>query len=161
MYQTKVKDRCAGLSGDELYKCRWRSSPAGRKLVGEADRRRRDKCRIDPACTERLARRKRCSIIKAKYGVTCEIYDAILASQQGGCAICGIKPGNRRLAIDHDHATGRVRGILCSNCNQGIGHLRDTPALLYSAAQYLESFLVLSSSVPFNQPGQGQKSAPN
>lgn len=67
-------------------------------------------------------------------------YDALLASQGGTCAICGGANANgQRLAVDHNHATGKVRGLLCHNCNSGIGHLMDRPDWLRKAAEYVES----------------------
>lgn len=63
----------------------------------------------------------------------------MLAAQGGKCAICGgTNPGGHRLAVDHDHTTGAVRGLLCHACNAGIGKLRDDPALLRVAADYLD-----------------------
>ena len=62
------------------------------------------------------------SHLKRKYGLTLEAFDELLASQGGGCAICG-KPDADN--VDHDHATGRVRGILCWNCNIAIGQFED------------------------------------
>lgn len=64
----------------------------------------------------------------------------MLASQGGGCAICQ-KPdgeGKDRLHLDHDHETGKARGLLCGPCNRGIGMLRDDPALVRKALDYLE-----------------------
>ena len=56
--------------------------------------------------------------VKRVYGLTIEQYDYILVSQNYRCAICGnLANAKKRLAIDHDHATGRVRGLLCSWCN--------------------------------------------
>jgi hypothetical protein len=66
------------------------------------------------------------------------LYDQMVAEQDGRCLICGAKPGRIALAVDHDHETGRVRGLLCRSCNQGLGHFRDDPDLLRSAAAYLE-----------------------
>lgn len=61
-----------------------------------------------------------------------------------GCAICGKLPGKtnggRPLAVDHDHKTGRVRGLLCENCNNGLGRFKDNPAFLREAVGYLEAF---------------------
>ena len=67
-------------------------------------------------------------------------FDALLASQGGGCAICGyrVKPGGRRLNVDHDHKTGVVRGLLCARCNRGLGWFSDDPQRLKAAAVYLE-----------------------
>jgi len=62
----------------------------------------------------------------------------MLAAQGGTCAICDSPPGSRRLAIDHDHATGVVRGLLCPRCNTGLAYFRDRPELFRTAADYLE-----------------------
>lgn len=75
------------------------------------------------------------------YGLRPEDYIALYERQQGGCAICGENGetfGGRRLHIDHDHSTGKVRGLLCGLCNTAIGHLKDSPTLLRAAASYLE-----------------------
>ncbi len=53
-------------------------------------------------------------------GITDEGYAAMLAEQGGGCAICGSTPKTRRLHVDHDHASGRVRGLLCHRCNRAL-----------------------------------------
>jgi hypothetical protein len=78
--------------------------------------------------------------LKRKYGITEEDYQSVLVSQGGVCAICGelelSKTG--RLHIDHNHDTGKVRGLLCGQCNKGIGLFKDTPDLLLSAAKYLK-----------------------
>ena len=86
-----------------------------------------------------------------RFGITLAEYGVILASQGGVCAICGEPPdgprnmrkGGRnvfkaRLVVDHNHATGRVRGLLCGNCNTGIGHLKDDAATVTMALRYLE-----------------------
>lgn len=57
-----------------------------------------------------------------------------LKSSVKQCVICG---ADGKLAVDHDHATGRIRGLLCHHCNRGLGHFRDDPMLLEFAAQYL------------------------
>ncbi|MBV9043118.1 MAG: endonuclease VII domain-containing protein, partial [Acidimicrobiia bacterium] len=76
---------------------------------------------------KRVADRK--SHLKRTFGLSEADYERILASQDGGCAICGRLPGSRNLHVDHDHATGAVRGLLCFACNVAIGHLRDDPML--------------------------------
>jgi len=79
------------------------------------------------------------SNIKANYGITLEYYNHILSSQGGKCAICGSPSnGNRwRLYIDHCHKTGKVRGLLCYNCNFGIGNLKDDEEIIESALNYI------------------------
>jgi hypothetical protein len=60
----------------------------------------------------------------------------MILQQRGVCAICRTR---KALHVDHDHATGRVRGILCFNCNRGIGKFGDDPALLRNAIAYIEN----------------------
>ena len=74
------------------------------------------------------------SHLKRKYGLTLEAFDELLASQGGGCAICG-KPDADN--VDHDHTTGRVRGILCWDCNIAIGKFADDQDRLAAAMTYL------------------------
>lgn len=77
-------------------------------------------------------------MIKHKYGLSASEYAAMLARQGGHCASCGGDPDGRGLAVDHDHATGAVRELLCHPCNQGIGHFRDDPERMRLAAAYIE-----------------------
>lgn len=81
--------------------------------------------------------------LKTSYGITVEEFNRMLSSQNGKCALCkevevGAGPAKGQWNVDHDHATGAVRGILCSPCNIGIGLLKDSPTLLRAAIQYLE-----------------------
>lgn len=79
--------------------------------------------------------------IKINFGLTWDEYDALLVAQDGRCAICGGRPRKNLLAVDHDHKTGEVRGLLCSRCNHRLlGSANDDPARLRKAADYLESF---------------------
>lgn len=70
-------------------------------------------------------------------------FDALVAKQNGCCAICGIdhaaRVGSGRLSIDHDHATGKVRGLLCHRCNSLLGHAKDKVETLRKAIAYLEA----------------------
>lgn len=75
---------------------------------------------------------------KATYGLDAKEYEAILEAQGGVCAICTQRPVSKRLAVDHDHATGEVRGLLCSRCNHDLlGALHDSLALAWRAVRYL------------------------
>lgn len=75
------------------------------------------------------------------HGVTREWYDAKLSEQGGVCAICGADTprAKRRVHfyVDHDHRTGEPRGLLCCQCNYGLGHFGDDPEVLRRAATYL------------------------
>ena len=79
------------------------------------------------------------SLVKL-YGITYEIYEEMLKQQNGRCGICKQLP-SRRLDVDHDHVTGIVRGLLCSNCNTAIGLLKEDPALFAEALNYLQNGL--------------------
>lgn len=60
--------------------------------------------------------------LRTKYGLSIEDYEKLLASQHGACAICTAVPSSkRRLAVDHCHATGKIRGLLCHTCNNLLG----------------------------------------
>lgn len=77
--------------------------------------------------------------LKSAYGLSKEEYLELLDRQKGGCAICKTKPGSKLLAVDHCHRSGKVRGLLCSNCNTGLGLLGDSKRLLAKALSYLRS----------------------
>lgn len=67
-------------------------------------------------------------------------YEAMLSAQGGLCAICRkVNSDGRRLVVDHNHATKEVRGLLCSNCNRGIGCFQDSPILLTATIEYLKN----------------------
>lgn len=73
---------------------------------------------------------------KCRYGVTEEMFEAMMREQGGVCCICQM-PSESVLHVDHCHKTGIVRGLLCGLCNRGIGALRDDPELVQRAADYL------------------------
>lgn len=86
------------------------------------------------------ARSKESSIrskLKSKYNLTLEEYNQMSEAQNHRCKICGKESKNKRLAVDHCHITGRVRSLLCSNCNTGIGQFKESPMILQSAMNYL------------------------
>lgn len=91
----------------------------------------------------REAQRK--SVLK-RYGLSLEDFNRMLEEQDGKCAICSKPPGTtdgvdrNRLVIDHSHATGKARALLCDFCNRGLGIFFDDPALLVAAADYLRRF---------------------
>jgi hypothetical protein len=85
--------------------------------------------------------RTRATNLKAKYGITIEQWNARFTSQDNKCAICGAPdPGAYgKWHTDHDHTTNTVRGILCQQCNTGLGKLKESKALLVKAQEYLAS----------------------
>ena len=76
---------------------------------------------------ERAAENRRRGNLKRKYGMTLEEYDEMLESQGGCCASCGSPEpgGSGTFHVDHCHDSGEIRGLLCSNCNRGLGYLGD------------------------------------
>lgn len=77
--------------------------------------------------------------IEARYGLTAAQYDALYEYQGGKCYLCKRATGKtRRLSVDHDHATGEVRGLLCRPCNDILGHARDDTLFFERAIRYLQ-----------------------
>lgn len=83
--------------------------------------------------------------LRNRFGITAKEYDSILQGQQGLCAICRrpetvILNGRiKRLMVDHDHATSRVRGLLCQRCNSLLGYAKDETRTLLAAVDYLDN----------------------
>jgi Recombination endonuclease VII len=86
-----------------------------------------------------------------RYGISPAEYDALLAKQNGACAICRRRPKGR-LCVDHCHVTGRIRGLLCHSCNLALGYLRDDQASLIAAVAYL-------GALPRDGPGSAAQRA--
>ena len=73
-------------------------------------------------------------------GFSSQDYDALLLKQGGACAVCG-RQAKRHLHVDHDHATGNVRGLLCGDCNTALGHLHDSPEIIRRLLQYILQYV--------------------
>lgn len=94
---------------------------------------RRDR-RLEPE----VKRRERAGHLMRKYGITLDQYDAMLEAQGGGCFICGRPQGEKiSLHVDHDHASGKVRGILCFSCNNALADFQEDMQVLRKAIDYL------------------------
>ena len=127
---------------------------ANREKVREIQRRSNAKRRANPetaavirdyqaryreANAETLRHKER----ERRFGISPETYSQMLQSQNGVCAICGNPETATRfgvvkaLSVDHCHETGKIRGLLCSDCNTGIGKLKDDVTILQSAIRYL------------------------
>ena len=116
----------------EFYKSK--IGPQGRSSECKACTNARQKANHDPA-------KNRAKNLRNRFGMSLEEYDQMLEKQNGQCRICRTDtPGNKgRFVVDHNHATGEVRGLLCWSCNVGIGHLQDDPSILLSAFNYLST----------------------
>lgn len=77
--------------------------------------------------------------LKNTYNLTVDEYNKIFQDQNGCCKICGKHQTEfkAKLAVDHCHKTGKIRGLLCNNCNRGIGHLKESILLLKNAIKYI------------------------
>ena len=76
--------------------------------------------------------------LERNYGISKAEYIRMLLDQEGVCAICKQPPTKKELAVDHDHKTNKVRGLLCIPCNLGLGYFKDNPELVRTAANYLD-----------------------
>jgi hypothetical protein len=94
----------------------------------------------NPATREHLNKIQRKHRLKKDYGLTPQDYETMLKTQSYLCAICAKHHNAERygLCVDHDHDTGKIRGLLCRTCNCGIGYLKDDLLLVQNAALYLE-----------------------
>ncbi len=96
---------------------------------------------------EKLTKRRRDNHLQCSYGITLEDYDRMLEAQQGCCAICSSKPEMKRLAVDHNHSTGKVRGLLCDLCNRALGLLKDDYQIVKSVENYLRKDILKAKAV--------------
>ena len=80
--------------------------------------------------------------LKKKFGLTPELYEAMVERQAGRCEVCGDPPGQRRLCVDHDHETGVVRALLCGSCNRALGLLRDNPKRIHALYEYMKAHAI-------------------
>ena|SRR3990167_3853363 len=74
--------------------------------------------------------------LKYWYGITVEQYNQLFVDQKGLCAICK-EQSEKRLCVDHEHDTGRIRGLLCRACNSGLGHFKENTNNFLNAIKYL------------------------
>jgi Recombination endonuclease VII/HNH endonuclease len=94
--------------------------------------------------------------LKRYYGITLETYNVMLAAQNGVCGICKgvetyVPKGHGKpkpLSVDHNHETGQIRGLLCSNCNYLVGHCKEDESVLLEAVNYLRKHNATSPTVP-------------
>lgn len=93
-----------------------------------------------PSTVNRKPRRNyhKAAKLRRNYGLDLAEYFRMYGTQHGCCKLCGQEPPDgQALVVDHCHESGKVRALLCSHCNLGLGHFRDNPDLLRAAAQYV------------------------
>jgi hypothetical protein len=90
--------------------------------------------------------------LKHRYGMARSDFDSLMHQQRGLCAICGVEPASH---VDHDHGTGKVRGLLCFNCNGGLGQFKDDPMRLALAISYLQRLPMEPSQTTFFREAVG------
>jgi len=129
----------------DIYKNRMKEYRENNREKLNADRcvwQKEDKER-DPIKYKKKYRREN---LLRRYGLTVDTYNLLYAKHDGKCGICNKEESAlsyltgrpQRLAIDHDHATGKVRGLLCFSCNRALGYFKDNSILLQSAIRYLK-----------------------
>lgn len=126
-YATEEERKAAKRAAQDRYYAKNRDA-----LIAKT----KSKYAADPEAWSRSVWERR---LQRQCGITVDQYEEMKKSQRDGCAICGGPPkrGDKYLSIDHCHKTGKVRGLLCSSCNAGIGHLKDDLRLVERAAEYL------------------------
>src|SRR5262245_21001533 len=82
--------------------------------------------------------RRRVNDLRRTYGIEIRQWEALFKSQGGVCAICGNPETYRRLSMEHEHRSGKIRGLLCNSCNNGLGRFFDSEKLLRAAAKYIK-----------------------
>ncbi len=92
-------------------------------------------------CKKQQRRGTKHRLLRKTYALSIDDYSALLDAQGGTCAICGRTPeeSGATLHVDHDHVTGKLRGILCRSCNHGLGRFQDNIEWLFNAACYLQT----------------------
>jgi hypothetical protein len=143
MTPTKHCKRCnSTLSTDEFNRDKRRTDGLGfycrtctRRMAKTSWQRRVE----DPLKRAEWVAKERARHLKRKYGISVEDYDQLLASQDGKCAICDATEcqSGSALAVDHCHSTGKVRGILCRDCNTTLGKFNDDRSRFFKAIAYL------------------------
>ena len=116
------------------------------------------KQRAQPGHKEHIAPIKRHSMLKTRYGITDNDYHAMLAKQGGGCAICKtIFPNNGRgnayFDVDHNHSTGKVRGLLCRDCNVTVGVIEKKTEKIKLIYEYLALHIEFQPEEPAKAAG--------
>lgn len=141
---------------DEKYRAKYREKLKAKRELRRAKNRaaylqqRKDSHRRNRAVE--LKKSKSYHLFRL-YGITLEDFYRISESQQGRCACCGVR--DKKLVVDHCHKTGKVRALLCQNCNCAAGHLHDDPRRAVLLSRYLKAHQELLRLLPPNPNQMG------
>ena len=127
--------------------CRFDNLTLFNGLAGKFDHKTREgRQAYQNAYRAKTPNQQKARALRDSFGLSLDKYNEMFEAQQGKCAICNQSETQMRngklktLAVDHDHKSGVIRGLLCFDCNTGIGKLKDDPQVLQSAIQYLNKF---------------------
>lgn len=147
--RSKTCSRC-GVFGEHYYSHYANDLMDSYCVECRKKKQKNDRTRVKNSVRDRVVRKfgHRTWILSSKYRLTRDVYDSIVKTQEGRCAICSVvfdlsdEPGTkeekaRRPHVDHDHQTGMIRGLLCTRCNVGIGMLGDDPDRMLVAVKYV------------------------
>ena len=139
MRKGHLKDKCKfghSLSSPNLY-----ISPKNVRQCIQCRRRRKKKFHEENKNKESFKLLQRRQDLK-KYGISPSDYELLFEQQNGKCKICEAHQSelHLRLAVDHNHKTGKIRSLLCSSCNTALGLLKDSSVLAYSLYIYLKAY---------------------
>jgi hypothetical protein len=144
------QDRAKKKAYMAKYLKSYQRKPKTHEQLEEKNRKRREQYATDPSHREKMRMEvkkwqaenphKRKAQRLRQFDLTLDEFNAMLEAQSHGCAICGFSDRTDPKVfpvVDHCHTTGKVRGLLCMQCNQGIGKFKDAPKRLVAAAEYL------------------------
>lgn len=137
-YRSKNKDRIREVRREWYLRNKKIVSAKGRERYCRHRDRIRTQSQKYRESNRDLVNRQKVARRLFKYGITIEQRDSLLQKQEGRCAICWSTISGRNVCVDHAHISGVVRGILCSNCNVGIGQFKESTIRLQSAIDYLK-----------------------
>jgi hypothetical protein len=137
----RVCSKCRVLNTKRWRDKKWENENPGKVKESYRKYYQKNKEKKLEYCKEQYLKNKehrKWAAIKRKYGITKDDFDKLFKAQNESCAICGKKDFTQwTLNIDHCHTTGKVRGILCNNCNTAIGALQEDVTILLNAIKYI------------------------
>ncbi len=144
------------MQNSKYYHRRYRAANRDRLVEYKRIWNKKNRSRISTQRAVRYATRRDLFLnneLKFKFGISLEQYEAMLLAQNHSCSICGVPAAElkKRMSVDHDHATGKVRALLCHHCNAGLGYFKDNEQILTKAIKYLYEHTEQNDSIGKNE----------